>query len=370
MSSALDIQQERARAITRELVARAPAGSIACIFAGGSLGRGEVWAAEFDGTLDVYSDIDLYVIATPGAAVLELRRVASALVSLPAPDGVRFQRGADIGVYTPADLAAQPLRPGTAELDTRHLLLFGDDSIARALPGREAARIPVEEALYLLENRALELSAAPAGAGPEGRLVLAQALKARLDVYAAHAIVAGTFAPTLAERARRFSSETPSTLDDAAREQVAAAFEAASDIGSWMRTRDAATERETALAAVVDAWRTLAPRVLRLPASPAELVARRCRAGDMVANGQEIVRIRHATGASLLRAASALPRLAALSPVAALRIDALARILAAASGADNDMASHFAYVDRLTQHFGFTNGTPDERVRRMYAAIS
>jgi hypothetical protein len=75
----------------------------------------------------------------------------------------------------------------------------------------------------------------------------------------------------------------------------------------------------------VDAWRTLAPLVLRTDASAAELVARRCRAGDMMANSQELVRIRHAIGVSLLRAASALPRLAALSPLAALRVDALAR---------------------------------------------
>lgn len=362
------MQRERARALARELVARAPEASIECIFAGGSLGRGEVWAARFDGALEVYSDIDLYVIAAHEGAVAELRHAAQTVASFPAPDGVRFLRSADIAVYTRADFAAQPLRPGTAELDTHHLLLHGDDSIVRALSGREAGNIPGEEALYLLENRAMELTAAPAAVA-DAHLGLAQSLKARLDVYSAHAIVAGTFAVMISERARRFASDPPPTLEGVARDEVAASFGAATDIGAWMRTHDAATERDTALAAIVDAWRKLAPRVLRLDASNAELVARRCRAGDMMTNSQELVHIRHAVGVSLLRAASALPRLAALSPVAALRLDALARILAG-SGADNDMTTHFAYVDRLTHHFGFTSGTPDERVRRMYAAIS
>src|SRR5262245_6389688 len=131
MSAALDLQRERAAILAREIVSRAPAGSIAGIFAGGSLGRGEVWAAEIDGVTEVYSDIDLYVVANSSAAEHAIRAVTRD-VTLPETNRVRFLRRADVGVYTREDLAAQPLRPGTVELDTHHLMLYGDDAVARS----------------------------------------------------------------------------------------------------------------------------------------------------------------------------------------------------------------------------------------------
>ena len=372
MTSALDVQRERAESLAREILARVAPGSIACIFAGGSLGRGEVWAAEFDGVLEVYSDIDLYVVAAQEEAVGALRRLAQSLPAVPAPAGVRFLRAADIGVYTRDDLTAQPLRPGTAELETHHLMLHGNQAITRALRGRAAGKIPAEEALYLLENRAMELSApAPTEAGPQVRLSLAQSLKARLDVYSAHAIVEHSFAARMPDRAAHFAHKTPGTLSGAARDDVAAAFAALPVLEAWMREHDAEEERRRTLAALADAWRVLAPRVLDVDAPPAELVARRCHAGEFVTNAREIFRIRRATGVSPWRAVRGTMRFARLAPIAALRVDPLARVLAGEPGSSHEMDAHFAYVDRLTQHFAFTGGgTREERVRRMYRALS
>src|SRR5262245_42285509 len=207
MSNALDIQRERAALLAREIVSRAPAGSIASIFAGGSLGRGEVWAAEIDGALEIYSDIDLYVVASSASTERAIRN-ATHDVTLPAMNDVRFLRRADIGVYTRDDLAAQPLRPGTAELDTNHLLLHGDAAIPKSLAGRSASAIPAGEALYLIENRLWEFAA-----GSAERLGRAQALKAQLDVYSAHAIVDGSFEASLAKRAEHFRAAAPATMD-------------------------------------------------------------------------------------------------------------------------------------------------------------
>jgi hypothetical protein len=370
VSSALDMQRERARFLAREMVGRAPGGSIACIFAGGSLGRGEVWAAEFDGALDVYSDIDLYVVAARDDAVPGLRGAAQSLRMLPDPPGVRFLRRADIGVYTRADLEAQPVRPGTAELDAHHLMLHGDETIPRALHGRGAAMIPAEEALYLLENRVVELvDTREAAEDPAtARLVQARALKAWLDVYAAHAIVDGSFAALLHERAARFRREPPATLDESARRQIAGAFAATDDIGAWIRAHPAA--RDGALDTLVSSWRALAPRVLDLDASPARLVARRCRAGSFLRNARDVFRLRHRFAQPAARVAMAALRLGRLSPVDALRVDALARCLASEPGRDDAFNGHFAYVRRLTEQFGFNDRSLEDNVRRMYEVVA
>jgi len=365
------MQRDRALALARELVARAPQGSIASIFAGGSLGRGEVWAAENDGGLDVYSDVDLYVVARAPSDVGAIRAAARTIAALDSTvPGARFLRAADIGVYTRADLAAQPLRPGTAELARYHVTLYGDDGIPAGLRNREATEIPMEEALYLLENRAMELSGAGPDAGAHARLALAQALKARLDVYAAHAIMARSFAPTLARRSRDVRENPPSTLAGEALQQVQDAFAGANDIGAWMQGRNALEERHRALAALAGAWRILAPVALGMDGAPDALLARRCREGSRFSNAREVLRIRSAAARPFWRAAVGAPALSRFAPIPALRVDALARAFAGEHSNAHALGAHFAYVERLTRCFGFTDGPLETRVRVMHAAIS
>ncbi len=366
MSSALDIQRERAAILAREIVSRAPAGSIAGIFAGGRLGRGEVWAAEIDGVTEVYSDIDLYVVASSSAAEHAIR-TATRDVTLPEVKGVRFLRRPDIGVYTRADLALQPLRPGTAELDVHHVMLHGDETIPRSLTGRSAANIPAEEALYLLENRLWEFAGGQDT--PAARPGRAQALKAELEVYAAHAIVGGSFQATLAKRAERFREQPPASMDAASRSMVSGAFDAARDLSAWMRTPGTETERERAHAALVEAWRVLAPRVLNMNGSPAYLVAVRCHAGTSVANARDVMRLQRRLKRSFVGIALALPFLARRSPMDALRVHALAESLRSEGTSESRIDCHFDYVTELTAEFHF-EGSLKERVRDMHAAVS
>jgi hypothetical protein len=180
-----------------------------------------------------------------------------------------------------------------------------------------------------------------------------------------------SFAPMMAERAARFANRTPKTLPADARDDVARAFAALPVLASWLGDHNAENERKRALKSLADAWRLLAPRVLDAEGSAAELVGRRCRSGERMANAREVMRLRRVAPVSTWHAAVGALRFARLAPVAALRVDAMARALAGEPGPGNEMNAHFAYVDRLTEYFGFTGGgTRDERVRRMVAVLS
>lgn len=368
------MQRARANAIARELVAQSPRGSIACIFAGGSFGRGEVWAAEIAGQLEVYSDLDIYVVASDTASVAAVSAAAPGAISrAPAIDGVRFLRGTDIGVYAMPDLCAQPSRPGTVALAAHHVHFYGDDSILRSLPAHDPARIPAEESLYLLENRLAELEASAGEGDASGaRMESIRALKARLDVHAAHAIVAGSFVPSLEARAQRFETDPPATLDDAARDDIAAAYLAAGNLAAWLGTCDPRHERETARRSLAHAWRRLAALVPETAGAEgvAEMLEKRERLGMRAMNAREVVRLRRRTGIPVWRAVTAAARLSRRSPVRALRLDALARELHAGGELDGAaFTEHQRYLDRLTRTFGF-GGDLEKRVRSMHAVIS
>lgn len=273
--TALEIQRARAGAIAREVVARSPEDAITVIFAGGSLARGEVWAAEIDGLWEIYSDVDIYVVVRDPGTAARVREVGHRVATNPPRmDGVHFLRNPDIGVYTPADLRAQPLRPGTTDLGKHHVRLYGDADVASLCPGGGA--IEAAEALYLLENRMLELSEGGEVTAPaQGRLACVRALKARMDIHAAHALVAGDFDPVLAVRAKLLRVQPPSTMDASGRDDAAGAYRAAGDLAHWLHAHDDATrELAQAGAALADAWQTLARVVLTRASAPAaELIA-------------------------------------------------------------------------------------------------
>ncbi len=356
-----------------ELVKRAPQDAIACIFAGGSLARGEAWYARIDGELEVYSDVDLYVVVDDEAKLAAVRSAAASLAT-PEAGGVRFLRPPDVGVYTRSDLAAQPARPGTIDLPVHHLLLHGDSSVPERLPRLDPSRIVREEALYLLENRVTEIAATdPGSQGGRERLTMILALKARLDVHVAHAIAEGSFVPTLAARAKAFASAPSAGLDAVAHDDIADAYRAAADPGAWLAGRRGREERERALSVLTRAWRALAGNVLGLPnESSIELaVATRCREGARIENARELVRLRHHAGLSVGRALSAASRLSQRSPRATLRLDGLVRELHARGEYDaRHFSAHEAYMDRLTRTFGFTDGPQEVRARTMHHVIS
>ena len=355
MKPAIEIMRERAAAVVRDLLARVPAGAIRAAFAGGSVGRGEVWSSSRNGTLEIFSDIDLYVIVADDADVALVRRAAASVAAaLPAADaGTRFRRGADIGVYRLDDLLAQPVRPGTVDLAENHLWLFGERDVARLLtaPSRPMER---SEALYLLENRAWDLLDVPT------EETAATTAKVMLDVLAAHLIAEGRFVPTYERRRAAAEREEVRLASSAAREAVAAAER-------FRRGEIIDMVAVDALTHVTEAWCVLGDVILfggEGVADPAAILAQRCHRGNRVANYREFVQSRHGRGASRLGAALSGLRFTALSPRAALRTHAVVRGLIESQRVGPDtVAFHSSYVARLAARVAPQETTLDRRVR-------
>ncbi len=362
---------ERAERAVRELVSRAPAGSIRAAFTGGSVGRDEVWSGMEGNSLAIYSDLDLFVVLADGADVEAVRRAASAVAAeLPREKGgVVFHRGADVGIYRTSDLVAQPVRPGTVDLADRHHWLYGDAGVMDALRAAPRGALAPAEALYLLENRAwdaLDAVADAASAPPRAR---ATAAKVVLDVGAAHLIVEGRFRPTIAERMAALRESAPASLDARALQSIMTAE------GVRRGQTRACLEPKAVLAIVAEAWCVLASRVLHPSASPsldaALLLAERCANGDGVANAREFVRLRRRARLPLATALATGWRFARLAPVAALRTHALACTLSESGKATADaLRFHTTYVARLASRLGCSDGTLDQRARAALRAVS
>lgn len=359
MQPAIEIMRERAAAAVRDLIGRVPAGSIRAVFAGGSVGRGEVWSAARDGTLEIFSDIDLYVIIADDADASLVRRAGNeAAAALPAAsDGVVFRRGIDVGVYHVEDLIAQPVRPGTIDLAEHHLWLFGDRAVVASLAGAWSRPMAPSEALYLLENRAWDVLEADS----EGSMAVSA--KATLDVLAAHLIAEGRFAPTYAARRAAHESQPVHFASPAA----AAAVDAAERFRRGESGEPVEPEPGDTMALLTEAWCSLGASILfgaGRNANPVEILSVRCARGRRLSNYREFVRARHRMGLSNASAALAGLRFTALSPQAALRTHAIVRGLIESERVDaSAVAFHTGYVTRLSVRLAPREATLDRRVR-------
>ena len=373
--SPIELLRVRAQALCADILAGVPAGFVRAAFLGGSAARGEVWAVRVEENWEIYSDLDLYVIVCGPRALGPVRAQAKAASErLPAAGaGARFLRGADVGVYTLEDLAAQPARPGTVELARESFWLYGDRAVFDALAPGEARAIARDEALYLLENRIAELSwvAAPADA-PRERLARVLALKTRLDVGAAHLIVDGSYTPAVRARAEAIRARPPVTMSARVRADLDEAFSDYDRLDAYVRAGSGPAEVARAAALAADAWRTLAERVLGAPGgTAAALVNRRCAHGRRWHNYREFVRLRHASGASRGQSAVRGLRLASFSPRAALRTHALVAALRRADPASRPgLAAIERYVERVTGALGFAGGSIERRAAAAHRAIS
>jgi hypothetical protein len=374
VTSALAKQRQRAEAVARSLVSRLPRGAVVAVFAGGSLGRGEVWAAHVDGCLEIYSDVDLYVVVDGAEACEAARRaVQAAQAESIAPGDAVFLRAVEVGVYTRSDLLAQPVRPGTVDLARHHLLLHGDASVLRELGSAMERPIDEREALYLLENRATELSYG--GAGDEARarrLEAVAALKGRLDVAAAHLWADGRFSPRAEERESRFAARAPSSLSVEAVAAVSASFAAARRLEDYLRGADARAETALSLRLIAESWLPLAARLLGgRPETPWALASRRCREGRRIANGREVVRLRHRAGWSMSTALRRGVVLSRFSPRTVLRMHALVvEWQRRHPDWGREFSAHGRYADQLSRALGFDRGPLDERVWAAHRAIN
>lgn len=359
MSRALEILRRRAAALGERIVSGTGAGAVKSVFAGGGVATGRVAWYEGD-QLEILSDIDLYVVADAGH-LDDVRRVAAAAGELGCEPGVRLLRPDDIGVYTLDDLLSQPSRPGTVSLAEHHFHVFGDESVFARL--REAIGTTVEppEGMYLLENRIAELPDAVED-GAAGRLYRYCLVKTVLDTVSAFLIGAGKYDrdPVAALADAR---ETPPDWNAALVERALAAED---DLAGFLAEDGAGIGRDAVVDLALAVWRWIAAREFEEdPADWGALVVTRCGIGDYQRNFREFLAMCVARGRSRKRMAWAGAHLSRYSPVSALRLAGLVEALRARS--DIDSASRHsldgieAYLDRLTDAFGHSDGPLRER---------
>lgn len=362
--------------------------NVRSIFVAGSVAGGEVSCRIADDVVEVYSDVDLYVVVGDGVDRESARRgarEAAAGVPLEAP-GYRICSGPDVGVYTFADLAAQPARPGTVGLGRYHRVVFGDGELAGQASERIGENIVSEEALYLLENRLGELAGMRTREGDGtvpacgGRFETFVLCKTGLDVASAGLIDRGRFHPLRGERVERFESLVEESRDDPVWDagEIAVVRDCRDRLeklpsADWDTGFDAAAG-DAVVAAVLSQWKKIAAKTLGGHEDDwCDLVLRRCHTGDYMENFRQFRAINARCGFKRRGGTAAGVHLSRYSAADALRLSALTDYLSRNASVRPDIGRLIAalgpYLDRLTGECGFTEGSLAERSFQMYRAI-
>jgi predicted nucleotidyltransferase len=358
------------------------------IFVGGSVADGEHTYSTAGGVVEVYSDVDLYVVVDDAVELEEARRGARACaaeVPLEGP-GYRFHRGPDVGVYTFEVLSAQPARPGTVALEWRHRVVYGDADVPARAAERIGTRIEAGEALYLLENRLYELAAleqemrSSADGARRGYHAFA-VCKTGLDAATASLIVRGEYEARRSERLRKLDSLALKVRDD--ERWSSESLELVRRCGrrleampspDWTNDIDAAAEAEGVVELVLDRWKLIAATLSSGdPNDWSDLVLRRCHTGDYLGNFRQFRAINARCGFKRHGAIPAGVHLSRYSPVDALRLTGLMDYLSRLSPLRPDVgrlvATLGSYLDRLTRECGFAKGSLIERAYEMFRAV-
>ena len=367
---------------------------VRAVFAGGSVARGEISYCAADNGVDIYSDVDLYVVVGDGVDLEDARRRARDVTTGVAlvGDGYRFYRQPDIGVYTFEDLAAQPARPGTVGLDAHHLILHGDPDVPIQAAARIGNNIAVEESLYLLENRLIELAVLqsrlcrlPRDVSPENQrneltsgYYAFTVCKTGMDVASAALIAHGDYVAGRTDRLRRLAAMGTDPGSSWAEER----FDAVTRCGDaldrlpsrdWAQgvASDAMAAEVVSLALAV--WRRIASGLFDVEADDWNaMVLKRCHTGEYIGNFRQFRAMAVRCGFKRRGALAAGVHLSRYSPIDALRMSAFLDYLQR----DAELRPHVTslsqtlgpFLDRLTAVCGFSEGSLEERAYAMYRA--
>jgi hypothetical protein len=358
-------------------VESAGARSLRAVFVGGSLAGDDIAWAPVGGVIEIYSDIDLYVVMSADADEEAVRAAAAASAGAVASDpGVLMTRAPDVGVYGVEDLLDQPARPGTVALAERHIHLWGDRRIYSELRARIGAAIDPAEALYLIENRLAQLASLAADEdGGARRLASTLRLKTYIDVAAAYAIASGRYDGSrgAVPRAVAALAQAGGGLEAHASrcEQAARYLRALGDylLGDGDRELEARAET-TAL----EAWKRIAGERYGLPEEEwMEMIERRCHRGQHAGNFKQFVAMRRRMGRTRPRSMWEGMHLTTFAPVDALRVATLAAAAGGGRAVGGVVAAEGAYgafVERLTRTCGFVDGALGARARAMHRAVA
>jgi len=349
------------------------------MFVGGSLAGDDIAWAPVGGVIEIYSDIDLYVVMSADAdeeAVRAAAAVAAAAGALTPDAGVLMTRPPDVGVYAVEDLLDQPARPGTVALAERHIHLWGDRQIYNEMRARIGAAIDPAEALYLIENRLAELASLAADeGGPARRLASTLRLKTYIDVAAAYAIASGRYdgsrgAVLRAVAALAQAGGVPEAHASRC-EQAALYLRTLGDYLLGEGDREVETRAETT---ALEAWKRIAGERYGLPEEEwMEMLERRCHRGQHAGNFKQFVAMRRRMGRTRPRSMWEGMHLTMFAPVDALRVASLAEAARggrAEGGAVPVPGAYGAFVERLTGTCGFVDGSLGARARAMHRVVA
>jgi hypothetical protein len=358
-------------------VESAGARSLRAVFVGGSLAGGDVTWARVGDVVEVYSDVDLYVVVATDADEESVRELAATAAQSIAPDaGVVLTRPADVGVYGVEDLLSQPARPGTVALAGRHIHLWGDETVYDEMRARIGAVIDPAEALDLIENRLAEVaSLATAEGGPARRLAATLRLKTYLDVAAAYAIVGGRYDGSRdgvlrAVESLALAARVPEAHASRCRE--AARYLGA--LGDYLLAEGDRAVEAASEATAVEAWKRIAGERFGLAEDEwMEMIERRCHRGQHGGNFRQFVAMRRRMGRTRPKSMWEGMHLTAFAPIDALRVASLADAAGRQGGREaspQSLGAYGAFIDRLTGTCGFVDGALAARARAMHRVVA
>jgi len=365
-------------------------GKVDSIFVSGGFARNEIAALTIPSFVEIYSDVDVYVILRrPEDLDSARRRVASLAAALPRETGgYRIFPEPDVGVYSEEDFRAQKTKPGTVEISGEHVVLHGSKEAPEWARGFVASAIAPVEALYLIENRLAELRelvdrVEQGESDGFRRYVHYVTLKSGLDAVSAVLIVLGLFQTSRAERMKAFRgvrsrSDVRGLIPEDAAACADRCYEGLMNLQKTLETNtggyaDLRCEVESMLLAV---WKSIAERLS--PAGTGEwsdLIDWRCKGGRWPGNIRELSALAKRMSRSRVDVLRRARELARLSPVDALRlsgaVDALLRRERGDAGEkallrDPIERGYVRALDELTRAFGYGSGPVFERARRMF----
>jgi hypothetical protein len=374
----IDILSRFIKELLSGVLEAADGADVRAVFVGGSVAGGEAACRVNGSSVEIYSDVDLYVVVGDSADLEDVKsrcRAAGGNVPLRG-DGFVFYRAPDVGVYKFEDLASQPARPGTVGLGTRHMMLYGEKDIPENAARRIGNNISPGESLYLLENRLLEMSVLQSRAGEKDSIDAGYAsfvaCKTCLDVVAATLIVSGQFEAGRSDQLRRLRAMAMD--EDIGWSDAQLEFAGLCDTAlhkmpapGWAESVPFELTAGAAIALALNVWKRIAAGFEKNWSST---LMRRCRNGEYLRNFRQFRALNTRCGFKQRGAMVSGAKLSRYSPVDVLRMSALIHYLN-----DNDsnqpeiehvMQSVGPYLDRLTSHCGFDNGRLLARSAEMY----
>ncbi|NIM19413.1 MAG: hypothetical protein GTO51_03425 [Candidatus Latescibacteria bacterium] len=358
------------------------------VFVAGSFARNDIAWFNASGRLEIYSDLDIYVVISGDSDLESCRRRARAAASTILLEGEDFEifPSMDVGVYTVEDLLAQPARPGTVEITDSHWVLYGDAGIPEMMRKQSNARIDEKEALYLLENRLIEkerlfarnwTSPSP---GLE-RYAMYTAHKTCMDAGSALLIYLDLYSTSATERLSyiRNAAEYPEIQELLSKDdldQIERSHQAIEDLQQALQKGDASLGSvwDSVEAVVLALWRGMAARLFQVGDKHSwdELVRTRCCEGDIAGNFRELVVLGKRMELGWWRSLFVGARNMRLSPLDSLRLSGLVAVILERreEGTAALERGFIPHLDRLSRAFGHSTGGIFERARELFEKIN